>query len=185
RSSIRSRSRTRAPGYSVHLTRSSRNTRAARTTSMPRIWALDPGRSVRTARVVTSIRRRCLHRFHARRIRQNSGVSSEPTVSWKDRYAALEARRADTKAALDQTRKALQSAQERDQATRATLAKVRDRLHWHERSLLRPEVLNDLLPARAQWRRQTPPDDEAVRRETLHTGRSEAYAAARDQAAPA
>ncbi len=112
-------------------------------------------------------------------------MSSEPTVSWKDRYAALEARLADTKAALDQTRKALQSAQERDQATRATLAKVRDRLHWHERSLLRPEVLADLLPARAQWRRQTPPDDEAVRRETLHTARSEAYAGARDQRAPA
>jgi FkbM family methyltransferase len=115
------------------------------------------------------------------------GGSSDPPgdpPSWKDRYTALEARLADTKAALEQSRKALQSAHERDQATRATLAKVRDRLHWHERSLLRPEVLADLLPSRAQWRRQTPTDEAAARRETTHAALSEAYAAARDQAAP-
>ena len=115
------------------------------------------------------------------------GGSSDPPgdpPSWKDRYTALEARLADTKAALEQSRKALQAAHERDQATRATLAKVRDRLHWHERSLLRPEVLADLLPSRAQWRREAPTDEAAAGREATHTTVSEAYAAARDQAAP-
>ena len=106
------------------------------------------------------------------------------SISWKERYAALEVRLADAKAALDQTRKSLHAAQERDQATRATLAKVRERLHWHERSLLRPEVLADLLPARAQWRRATAPDAEAVQREAAHVAASDAYAGARDQAAP-
>jgi len=110
-------------------------------------------------------------------------VTSE-SISWKERYAALEVRLADAKAALDQTRKSLHAAQERDQATRATLAKVRERLHWHERSLLRPEVLADLLPARAQWRRATAPDAEAVQREAAHVAASDAYAGARDQAAP-
>jgi len=109
-------------------------------------------------------------------------VSSEP--SWKDRYVTLEARLADAKATLDQTRKALQAAQEHDQATRATLEKVRDRLHWHERSLLRPEVLADLLPARAEWRRRTEPDQAASQRETRHAAVSEAYASASGQAAP-
>jgi FkbM family methyltransferase len=109
-------------------------------------------------------------------------VASEPT--WKDRYAALESRLADAKTALDQTRKALHAAQERDQATRATLAKVRERLHWHERSLLRPEVLADLLPARARRRRRIEPDAAAVQREAAHATASHAYAAARDQAAP-
>lgn len=109
----------------------------------------------------------------------------ERAVSWKERYAALEARLAQTKAALDQTRQALRSAQDRDQTTRATLAKVRDRLHWHERSLLRPEVLTDLLPARAEWRRSNKPDDAALQREVTHAAVSQAYAAARDQAAPA
>lgn len=105
--------------------------------------------------------------------------------SWKERYTALEARLADAKAALDRTRKALHVAQERDQATRATLAKVRERLHWHERSLLRPEIVADLLPARAQWRRGTAPDAAAMQREAALAAASDAYAAARDQAAPA
>jgi FkbM family methyltransferase len=111
-------------------------------------------------------------------------VPSEPVTSWKERYTALEARLADTKAALEQSRHALHVAQERDQATRATLAKVRDRLHWHERSLLRPEVLADLLPSRARWRRETPADDSAARRETTHAAVSAAYADARDRPAP-
>lgn len=111
-------------------------------------------------------------------------MPSDPVTSWKDRYTALEARLSDTKTALEQSRKALQAAHERDQATRATLAKVRERLYWHERSLLRPEVLAHLLPSRARWRRQTPTDDAAARRETTHAAVSEAYAGAREQAAP-
>jgi FkbM family methyltransferase len=88
------------------------------------------------------------------------------------------------KSTLEETRQALREAQERDQATRATLAKVRERLHWHERALLRPEVLTDLMPARAQRRRQTPQDEIAAQHETTHLTASPSYASARTQAAP-
>src|SRR5687768_1053790 len=98
---------------------------------MPPTWDSDLGRSDPTARAAISTLRHCRRRFLERRLLPNSLVASEPT--WKDRYAALESRLADAKTALDQTRKALHAAQERDQATRATLAKVRERLHWHER----------------------------------------------------
>jgi FkbM family methyltransferase len=106
-------------------------------------------------------------------------------ASWKDRYAAVEARLADLKAALEETRLALRAAQERDHATRTTLAKVRERLHWHERALLRPEVVADLMPARAQWRRRTPPDERTRQREAKHRTLSDSYADAHDAAAPA
>jgi FkbM family methyltransferase len=83
---------------------------------------------------------------------------------WKDRCIALEARLSEMK---------------------GTLAKVRERLRWHERSLLRPEVIADLIPARAQSRRRAPQDESAVRRESAHAAASDAYAAARGQAPPA
>ena len=86
------------------------------------------------------------------------------TSSWKDRYTALESRVSEMKA--------------HDEATRATLAKVRERLHWHEHSLLRPEIVADLLPTRAEWRRRAPQDENAARRESAHAVASDAYAAA-------
>jgi len=106
-------------------------------------------------------------------------------ASWKDRYAALEARLAAMKAAFEQTRLALRASQERDQATRATLAKVRERLHRHERALLRPEVVADLMPTRAQWRRQTAPDEITRQREARHRTLSDSYSEAHDVMAPA
>jgi FkbM family methyltransferase len=113
-------------------------------------------------------------------------LTAEPRPSsfWKDRYAALEARLSDMKTTLAQTRQALRIAKEREQATRSRMTRVRDSLHWHERALLRPEVLADLMPARAQWRRQAGQDEIAARREAMHAAASEAYAAARDQMAP-
>jgi hypothetical protein len=57
-------------------------------------------------------------------------------------------------------------------------------LHWHERALLRPEVVSDLMPRRAQWRRETAPDDTAIQREARYAARSESYAARRDRPAP-
>jgi FkbM family methyltransferase len=112
------------------------------------------------------------------------GGSSDEREHWKDRYIALEARLAAAKTTLGETRQALHAAQERDQATRARLAKVRERLRWHERALLTSDVVADLLPARAQSRRQTPADDAARRREATHADLSDAYAAARGQTAP-
>jgi FkbM family methyltransferase len=106
-------------------------------------------------------------------------------LSWKERYTALEARVSDVKAALEETRQALRAAHERDQATRATLAKVRQRLHWHERALLRPEVVADLMPTRAEWRRRAARDASAVQRESVHVAASEAYAAVHRQGPPA
>src|SRR5262245_7668776 len=166
---------------------------------MPPTSASVPVRSGRTGRAATSILRRCRRRYRGRRIRQNSGVASDPSssrrkgaldapeerASWKDRYAALEARLADMKTAFEETRVALRASQERDQATRATLEKVRERLHWHERALLRPEVVADLMPARAQWRRETPPDEITQQREIRHRTLSDSYAEAHDTVVPA
>lgn len=79
---------------------------------------------------------------------------------WKDRYTALEARVSEMK---------------------GTLTKVRDRLRWHERALLRPEIVADLLPARARQRREATQDERASRRESAHAAVADAYAAARSQ----
>ena len=64
----------------------------------------------------------------------------EAQASWKQRYVDLEARLAATKATLNETREALTRARKGEQDARGTLAKVRERLHWHERSVLRPAV---------------------------------------------
>jgi FkbM family methyltransferase len=108
----------------------------------------------------------------------------QPLPSWKDRYVELEARLADSKTTLKETRNALTAASEREQEVRARLAKVRERLEWHERALLRPEVLAALMPARAAWRKRTPPDEAAVERESTHTRLSPSYAAARHEHPP-
>jgi FkbM family methyltransferase len=50
--------------------------------------------------------------------------------------------------------------------------------------LLRPEVLADLMPIRAEWRRRAPQDGNAAHRETAHVALSQAYAEAR-QGSPA
>src|SRR5829696_3142513 len=118
-------------------------------------------------------------------IRQNSGVSSESTVSWKARYAALKSRLATTRSALDRAREELRASIEREQAVRAELASAGGRLRRHERQVLRPEVLSDLMPARARHRRETGPDEVARRREAAHASVSDAYAAARGAEAPA
>jgi septal ring factor EnvC (AmiA/AmiB activator) len=101
----------------------------------------------------------------------------QPLSSRKDRYVELEARLADSKTTLQETRHALKIAAEREQDVRARLAKVRERLDRHERALLRPEVPTALMPARAAWRRRTLPDETAVQRESAHAGRSPSYAA--------
>ena len=108
----------------------------------------------------------------------------KPGASWKERYAALAARLAETKNTLTQTREALRAALEHDRATRETLAKVRERLHRYERLLLRPEVLSDLMPARVRHCRVTPPDQAALGREATHIAASDSYAAARAADAP-
>jgi len=108
----------------------------------------------------------------------------EAQASWKQRYVDLEARLAATKATLTETREALARARKGEQDARGTLAKVRERLHWHERSVLRPEVLGALMPARAAWRRRTPPDQPAVARESHHLSASTSYARASSQPAP-
>jgi FkbM family methyltransferase len=108
----------------------------------------------------------------------------KPGASWKERYAALAARLANTKTELKQTRDTLRAAHEHDRATRDTLASVRARLHRYERLLLRPEVVADLMPARARYCRETPPDGEALAREATHIVASESYAAARSGGAP-
>jgi FkbM family methyltransferase len=58
-------------------------------------------------------------------------------------------------------------------------------LRRQERQVLRPEVLADLMPARARYRRETGPDDIARRREAQHASASDAYAAARAADSPA
>jgi len=112
-------------------------------------------------------------------------VSSESTVSWKARYAALKSRLATTRSALDRAREELRASIEREQAVRAELASAGGRLRRHERQVLRPEVLSDLMPARARHRRETGPDEVARRREAAHASVSDAYAAARGAEAPA
>jgi FkbM family methyltransferase len=105
-------------------------------------------------------------------------------ASWKRRYGDLEARLAATKETLKQTREALARARKGEQDARDTLAKVRERLHWHERSLLRPEMTGALMPARAEWRRRTPPDPLAIARDAQHTTASSSYARACAEPAP-
>ena len=112
-------------------------------------------------------------------------MSSEPIVSWKDRYAALKSRLEATKKELDSTREALQASLAREHNTRAALVDVHGRLQRHERQVLRPEVLADVMPVRARYRRETAPDDVALRREAAHISASDAYAAARSADAPA
>jgi FkbM family methyltransferase len=106
-------------------------------------------------------------------------------ASWKDRYAALKSRLAETRKALNSAREALQVSVEREQKTRAALIETHGRLQRHERQVLRPEVLSDVLPIRARYRRETPPDDVTLRREAAHISASDAYAAARSAVVPA
>jgi FkbM family methyltransferase len=112
-------------------------------------------------------------------------VPSESSASWKDRYAALKSRLATTRSVLERTREELRACVEREQAVRAELASTGGRLRRHERQVLRPEVLSDLMPVRARHRRDTGPDDAARRREAAHASVSSAYAAARAAQAPA
>src|SRR5688572_7277666 len=67
---------------------------------------------------------------------------------------------------------------------KAKLARVEDRLRWHERALLRPEVLADLLPARAEWRRRAPRPADAVERELALACASPAYVRAKGAPPP-
>jgi len=121
-------------------------------------------------------------------------VSSDPPeerASWKERYAALKDRLQATRTALDHTRQALDEARqalqasvEREKAARAELDTVGGRLHRHERQVLRPDVVSDLMPSRARYRRETPPDEAALRREAAHTSASDSYAALRTADVP-
>ena len=111
-------------------------------------------------------------------------MSSESTASWKDRYAALKSRLATTRDALERTREELRASVEREQAVRAELVNTGGRLRRHERQVLRPEVLSDLMPVRARHRRETGPDEIARRRDVAHALVSDAYAAARAADAP-
>jgi FkbM family methyltransferase len=104
--------------------------------------------------------------------------------SWKQRYATLRSRLTEMKTELDGVRQSLHASLEREQAVREQLAAHHGRLHRHERQVLRPEVLADLLPVRARYRRESAPDEAALRREAAHVSASEAYAAARAAAAP-
>ena len=113
-------------------------------------------------------------------------------TSWKERYAVLKARLAAARTALDhsrheldQARRALHVAEERAQTARLERETLRGRLHRHERQVLRPDVLADLMPPRARHRRETAPDELALRREAAHASVSAPYAAARIAAAPA
>ena len=87
---------------------------------------------------------------------------------WKEKYDELKARLAAAKRTLDETKAALAASRAREEEVRAKLARVQDRLRWHERALLRPEVLQDLLPSRAAWRQRTPPDAAALERARTH-----------------
>jgi FkbM family methyltransferase len=112
-------------------------------------------------------------------------------TSWKERYAALKSRLGATRTALDRTQQALDEARqalhasaEREQAARNALTTLHGRLQRHERQVLRPDVLADLLPARARHRRETAPDEATRRRDAAHSSVSDAYAAARTAEAP-
>ena len=106
-----------------------------------------------------------------------------PEPNWKERYQGLKARLADAKLARTQSRAAVERAAEREAGLRARLATVEERLRWHERLVFRPEVLSALLPARAAWRRATPPDALALDREADFSQRSPSYAQTRDTGA--
>jgi FkbM family methyltransferase len=58
-------------------------------------------------------------------------------------------------------------------------------LQRREREVLRPEVLSDVMPIRARYRRENSPDEVALRREVVHVTASDTYAAARLAEAPA
>jgi hypothetical protein len=103
---------------------------------------------------------------------------------WKERYVEVKRRLAETKAALAGTRDALSASRAREQEIRGSLTKVRERLQWHEHSLLRPEVPAALMTARAAWQRSATPDAAAVAREATHVEASPPYAAARDATPP-
>jgi len=109
----------------------------------------------------------------------------DPEPNWKERYQGLKDRLTEAKSALEQSRAKLERAAEREAAVRARLASVEERLRWHERLVLRPEVLAGLLPARAAWRRAEPPDAAAAEREARFAQLSGSYIRARDQGAPA
>lgn len=109
----------------------------------------------------------------------------DSAATWKERYAALKSRLSATRKALDSARQALQVSIEKEQNTRAELVSVHGRMQRHERQVLRPEVLSDVMPVRARYRRETAPDEVALRREAAHVSASEAYAAARSAGAPA
>lgn len=79
------------------------------------------------------------------------------SANWKDRFVELEERLATTKRSLQETREALAQSKEREQGVRAKLATVQERLRWHERALLRPEVLEHFFPSRAEWYRRSAP----------------------------
>jgi FkbM family methyltransferase len=59
------------------------------------------------------------------------------------------------------------------------------RMQKYERQVLRHEVLSDLMPTRARYRRETGADDAARRREAAHASVCPAYAAACALEAPA
>lgn len=103
---------------------------------------------------------------------------------WKERYTALKVRLAAAKSALTEARTALDAADRREAGLRAKVEATGERLRWHERVVLRPEVVAALLPARAAWRRTTAPDPEALRREAALAARSAPYAASRNASAP-
>ena len=70
-------------------------------------------------------------------------------------------------------------------AQKARLAALEERLRWHDRMRLRPEVVGELLPERAAWRRRTPPDMLARARDAALTAYSTAYAVAKAGPPPA
>jgi FkbM family methyltransferase len=104
--------------------------------------------------------------------------------NWKERYKGLKARLAEARTAAEQSRAAVERAAAREADLRARLASVAERLHRHERLVLRSEVLAALLPARAAWCRTSPPDLAALDRERQFAQRSPSYSKARDASAP-
>lgn len=75
-------------------------------------------------------------------------------TTWKEGYAALKARLAAARTALDHSRQKLDQArrpctvaEELAQTARVERETLRGRLHRHERQVLRPDVLADLNAA--------------------------------------
>lgn len=99
--------------------------------------------------------------------------------------AELKSRLEATRSALESTRQELKASVERQRSTRTELETVHGRMHRHERQVLRPEVIADLMPFRARRCRDTGPDGAARRRDAEHASISDAYAAARDAEPPA